>query len=128
MAVNWFNVAGNKTIEDGGYAGDLMKVARAHIEEAKAKGEITQQEAGQIYSSMIPSAFQTALQFEMQKEGADLDNEIKLVQRETAYAERIAKDKEAVKIGLDGQMKDINSKISDGSVEEIYTPRYDSGV
>lgn len=61
--VNWDNLVGSKTISAGGYIGDLMTVARAHIQDALLKNEITQEQAGEIYTAMIPSAFQTGLAF-----------------------------------------------------------------
>ena len=64
-SVNWKNLVGEKTIESGGYCGDLMAVARAHIKDAIDNQQITQEQAGEIYTAMIPSAFQTALAYSM---------------------------------------------------------------
>lgn len=63
--INWNNLVGSKTIETGGYIGDLMAVARAHINDAVTKNEITQEQAGEIYTAMVPSAFQTGLAYSM---------------------------------------------------------------
>lgn len=63
--INWDNLVGSKTINSGGYVGDLMEVARVHIKDAVTKNEITQAQAGEIYTAMIPSAFQTGLAFAM---------------------------------------------------------------
>ena len=63
--VNWDNLVGSKTVDAGGYIGDLMTVARAHVADALSKNEITQAQAGEIYTAMIPSAFQTGLAFSM---------------------------------------------------------------
>ena len=62
---NWDNLIGSKTIAAGGYVGDLMAVARVHIKDALDKNEITQEQAGEIYTAMIPSAFQTGLAYAM---------------------------------------------------------------
>ena len=62
---NWTNLTGQKSLEVGGYIGDLMTVARAHIADAVASQEITQAQAGEVYSAMIPSAFQTGLAYAM---------------------------------------------------------------
>jgi hypothetical protein len=51
------------TLADGGYAGDLMAVARAHIDDAIKTGRLTQKDAGQVYSSMIPAAISSAASF-----------------------------------------------------------------
>jgi len=64
-SVNWQNLVGDKTLLAGGYIGDLMAVARVHIEDAVEKGDITQGKAGEVYSAMIPSAFQTGLAYAM---------------------------------------------------------------
>ena len=64
-SINWDNLVGSKTIETGGYVGDLMAVARVHIKDALDKNEITQEQAGEIYTAMIPSAFQTGLAYSM---------------------------------------------------------------
>lgn len=63
--INWANLVGDKNVDTGGYVGDLMTIARAHIQDALKKNEITQAEAGEIYTAMIPSAFQTGLAFAM---------------------------------------------------------------
>lgn len=63
--INWDNLVGSKTIAAGGYIGDLMTVARAHVQDALTKNEITQAQAGEIYTAMIPSAFQTGLAYSM---------------------------------------------------------------
>ena len=65
---NWINLVGEKTIDSGGYAGDLMTVARAHIKNAIDNQQITQEQAGEIYTAMIPSAFQTAYSFSIEQE------------------------------------------------------------
>ena len=61
--INWTKLVGEKSLTDGGYTGDLMLTARAHIADAVKNNEITQAQAGEIYTAMIPSAFQTALAF-----------------------------------------------------------------
>lgn len=68
MGIQWSNIVGNNTVENGGYVGDLMAIARAHIEDAVRSNEITQAEAGQVYTAMIPAAFSSGIQFEMQNE------------------------------------------------------------
>ena len=62
-AIDWSTLTGSKTLADGGYTGDLMTVARAHIDDAIKAGRLTQKEAGQVYSSMIPAAISSAASF-----------------------------------------------------------------
>jgi len=64
----WSDIVGAATVSDGGYVGDLLKLARAHIDEAIRNNELTQGDAGQIYTAMIPAAFQNGIGFSMQEE------------------------------------------------------------
>ena len=61
----WDRVVGDKTIENGGKVGDLMLLTRAHIKDAKKKGEITEKTAGDVYSTMIAEAMRNAITFEL---------------------------------------------------------------
>ena len=64
----WSDIVGTaQTIDDGGYAGDLMKLAGAHINEAVTSGRLAQDAAGQVYTNMIPAAFQSAIKFGMEE-------------------------------------------------------------
>lgn len=99
----------------------LMGTSMLHIEDQMEKGNITQGTAGEIYVATIQNAMAQAIQFVLHKELTEQ-------QIEVAYADRIIKDKEAVKLGLDGQLKAINSAIIDGSIEDTYTPKYNSEV
>ena len=92
----WEDIVGEKTVDDGGYVGDLMTVARAHINDAKSKGELTAQEAGEVYAAMIPSAFQNGIKYitdaslinaklKIEEENlAKIAAEIKLIEAKTA--------------------------------------------
>ena len=62
---NWEHLTGKQTLENGGYVGDLMTLARAHIDDAVSKNRITRDQAGEVYTAMIPSAFQTGLAYSM---------------------------------------------------------------
>ena len=63
MPKMWDDIVGKKSLEDGGYVGDMLEVARKHIEDAKLKNQITQAQAGELYSTMIPAAFSNALTY-----------------------------------------------------------------
>lgn len=79
--LEWSRIVGSKTLYDGGYVGDLMTVGMAHIEEAKRRGEITQTEAGQMYSALIPSAIKEGISFEQTKQSIELDISTKKLNR-----------------------------------------------
>ena len=64
----WDDIVGDKTVEIGGYVGDLLAVARAHVNAAVKAGELTKNDAGQIYTAMIPAAMQNGIGFAMQEE------------------------------------------------------------
>jgi len=66
--INWNDIIGDKTVSNGGYAGDLMSVARAHIQDAKDSQQITQEQAGEIYSAMIPTAITGAIKYAMDEQ------------------------------------------------------------
>lgn len=75
--IQWSDIVGDKTIDNGGYVGDLMTIARNHIDDAVSKQKLTNAQAGEIYAAMIPSAFQNGIGFAMQEEltEAKIDNE-----------------------------------------------------
>ena len=66
--IKWDDIVGAKTIDDGGYVGDLLTLARAHVQDALVKNELTQAEAGEVYTAMIPAAMQNGIGFAMQEE------------------------------------------------------------
>ena len=66
--VNWYNVTGDKTLENGGYAGDLLQLGRVHLDEAASNGRVTNEEYGKVISTMISSAYTQAIAFELLKE------------------------------------------------------------
>lgn len=80
--LNWSSLIGIKTLTDGGYIGDIMSVARAHIEDAVANGELTREDAGNVYSAMIPSAFQTGLKFLMEERLVEAQTDSALAEAE----------------------------------------------
>jgi hypothetical protein len=68
-ALEWNNIVGiDKTVLDSGYTGDLLQVAGAHLQSALDAGRLTQSQVGEIYATMIPSAFQQAIQFELHEQ------------------------------------------------------------
>jgi len=58
---DWDNVVGKCTLEDGGYVGDLLSIARLHLADAKKLGQLTNQEVGQVYAAVIPAAFKDGI-------------------------------------------------------------------
>ena len=64
----WSDIVGTSTVDDGGFVGDLLALARAHVDDAVSKNELTSEQAGAVYTEMIPSAFQNAINFGMQEQ------------------------------------------------------------
>ena len=99
--IDWSTLTGSKTLADGGYAGDLMAIARAHIDDAIKTGRLTQKDAGQVYTSMIPAAISSAASFILndamqtaQILGIEQDNLIKQQQVLIAQQELALKTKQ----------------------------------
>ena len=117
------------TPTDGtGYLDKLLSTINIHVTEQSAKGRLTGADYANVYLGSIQSAISQSLEFllkekliEAQIDGAISDAKTKEQQSKIAYTERIIKDKEAVKAGLDN----LNKTISD-SPEDIYTPKYET--
>jgi hypothetical protein len=76
MAVQLSDVT-EVSLEGNGSFDAFMRVLRLHINDAIAKNEITQQEAGAVYTGVIPSMIQEAVRFELGIDLANKDLEIK---------------------------------------------------
>ncbi|RKY55693.1 MAG: hypothetical protein DRP93_02915 [Candidatus Neomarinimicrobiota bacterium] len=70
--INWSDIVGEVTtgndgepIYVGGGVNDLLYIARQHLASAKSKGQLTAEEMGKAYASVIPAAFKEAINFEM---------------------------------------------------------------
>lgn len=70
--LNWADVIGEGTLTDGGFIGDIMTVARAHIDESVRLNRLKQDEAGQVYASMIQNAIQTGVKYAIDEESLKL--------------------------------------------------------
>ena len=112
MAANldWTSVVGQKTVTNGGYVGDLMTTARAHIAEAVRKNEITQAQAGEVYTAMIPAAFQAGLEFILKEQLAE-------AQIDATVADTLIKQEQSTKDLLVKQ-EQINASVADTSVKQ----------
>jgi hypothetical protein len=78
--VSFKEVVGSKTLEDGGFFGSLLKVSREHINDSKAKGELTETAAGEVYAQALISAMKESVMFALehgkaQKEIAFIDSQ-----------------------------------------------------
>jgi hypothetical protein len=65
-SVDFSRVVGEKTVENGGFFGDLITLSRAHIADAKDSGELTEAAAGQVLAAAVIEAMKQAVIFELQ--------------------------------------------------------------
>ena len=116
---NWEDVVGDLTdpLESGGYLGDLLTVSKAHIDDLVMKQRLTQNSAGQVYASMLDSCLQQAVNYSLQRELVE-------EQVQTAYVERVLKDKQAVIAGIDGALNSTKT-LKDADNAYIYSPVYE---
>lgn len=63
--VDWSNIVGDKTLENGGFFGDLLAVTRIHLEAAKNNGELREEDAGTAYATAIMESMKNAIHFEL---------------------------------------------------------------
>jgi hypothetical protein len=70
---DWDNIVGDKTLLDGGYVGDLLTLVRIHLEEAKDRGELREEDAGNAYAQAIIASMKDAIDFELQYPKASLE-------------------------------------------------------
>lgn len=84
--IQWNDVVGQGTYTDGGHIGDLLKVARAHVDDAVSKNRLTQKDAGQVYTAMIPAAIQEAIKFVMDEKLLEAQIDKAKADAETAKA------------------------------------------
>jgi len=69
----WEPIIGDKTLDNGGYVGDLMTIVRVHLEDAKEKGELREEDSGTAYATAIMEAMKNAIMFELGYPKAELE-------------------------------------------------------
>lgn len=116
----WSDVVGASTTDDGGYVGDLLALARAHVDAAVRAGELRQEDAGQIYTAMIPAAFQNGIGFAMQEELTEADINIKVEQLDT---EKLNQEAIISKV-LDEYGRAIDENGNNNEANDVSTKHY----
>jgi len=76
------------TLEGEGSFDKLMRAMRLHINDAVYNNEITQSEAGAIYTGVIPTIIQESVRFEMQKNQVWYQSEVERIKYDMAVADR----------------------------------------
>jgi hypothetical protein len=89
VELDYDKLVGKKTLEDGGYIGDFFHIARLHIEDAKQRSELTESNAGEVFSTLFSQSMQQAIAYEQADKEMQLrsisntiDTQIKLYNRE----------------------------------------------
>jgi len=83
--VTWAGLVGDATLTNGGRIGDLLTIGFAHVVREQSNGRLTQAEAGKIYTSLIPQAFNTALAYVNDRDKLELERIMTHVRVEKEY-------------------------------------------
>lgn len=93
--IDWSKIVGSKTVEDGGYVGDLMSLADDHLAKVVDAGHVSQSEAGSVYSAMIGHAINSGMQFGTTKELLENQTNMAIEKVNSEVKEQIILDKRA---------------------------------
>jgi len=102
-------------LEGNGSFDKLMRAVRLHIADARSGGDITQEQAGAIYTGIIPTIIQESVRFEMQKDLLD-----EQLQQEVLKTAALNKDLQI----KDAELSQITHQ-DDLTVVNIEKARYD---
>jgi len=64
LVLNWKNIVGDKTLQSGGYLGDMLSVLRVHLEDLKDTGELSEAISGEVYSNLFGQAMVQSIEVE----------------------------------------------------------------
>jgi len=113
LNIDWINIVGSKKIDNGGMFGDLLQVARAHIEDGKQKGELTEQQAGNIYSQFMIQALAQVMQFELNRTKTLADISLVNEQIKEVQANTDLKTKQLEYVDLEYKLKEREIEIKE---------------
>lgn len=105
----------------------LIAAVNKNIEIQYQKGRITGSDYAQAYVQSLQATLQQAVEFLLRKDLTEAQIEIAQQQAISAYVERIGKDKEVAKMGLDNVMKNMEAERLTNSTM-VYTPQYEELV
>jgi hypothetical protein len=113
----------NQEWQGTGVFDKLMSAVNKNIEVQYQKGRITGSDYAQVYTQSLQATLQQAVEFLLRKDLTEAQIEIARQQAISAYVERIGKDKEVAKMGLDNVMKNAEAeRLTNGTM--VYTPQY----
>ena len=101
----------------------LIAAVNKNIELQYQKGRITGSDYAQVYTQSLQATLQQAIEFLLRKDLVEAQVEIARQQAISAYVERLGKDKEVAKMGLDNVMKNMEAeRLTNPTM--VYTPQY----
>ena len=114
----------NQEWQGTGVFDKLMSAVNKNIEIQYQKGRITGSDYAQVYTQSLQATLQQAVEFLLRKDLTEAQIEIARQQAISAYVERIGKDKEVAKMGLDNVVKNAEAERLTNSTM-VYTPQYE---
>ena len=112
-SIAWDTIVGKSTVDDGGYIGSLLTLSRAHLVDARDKGQLTDSQVGEVYSSLIPSAIQAGISFGFEKKTKEYEADIAEIKVKTADVEKLITDE-----------KYITAQEQNGKISYSYVYKY----
>ena len=101
----------------------LMKAVNGNIEMQYQKGRLTGNDYAQVYLGGLQAVLQQAVNYAMNVGNSQAQADLTYEQVKGAYTDRVLKDKEAAKLGLDNVMKNAEAERL-GNPNAVYTPKY----
>ena len=117
----------NQEWSGSGVFDQLMAAVNKNIEVQFNKGRITGHNYAEVYLGGIQAVLQQSVEFLLRKDLTEAQIDIAKQQAITAYVERIGKDKEVAKMGLDNVVKNVEAERLTNSTM-VYTPQYEELV
>jgi len=109
----------------------LMEAVNTQIESQYLNNRITGSDYANVYLGSMQAVLQQSMQFVLQEQLTEAQIEdvlastnLKEEQLKATYAERVVKDKQAAKLGLDNVMK-TSEESRALNPNFVYTPRYE---
>lgn len=113
----------NQEWQGTGVFDTLMSAVNKNIEVQYQKGRITGSDYAQVYTQSLQATLQQSVDFLLRKDLVEAQVEIATQQAISAYVERLGKDKEVAKMGLDNVMKNMEAeRLTNPTM--VYTPQY----
>ncbi len=100
----------NQEWSGSGVFDQLMAAVNKNIEVQFNKGRITGHNYAEVYLGGIQAVLQQSVEFLLRKDLTEAQIDIAKQQALSAYVERIGKDKEVAKMGLDNVVKNVETE------------------